>query len=49
MSDIFADKVDAYKDENFWGEYNYIKPDESIESVINRLNRKLKWKNISEN
>ncbi|HEX2395474.1 MAG TPA: carboxypeptidase-like regulatory domain-containing protein, partial [Bacteroidales bacterium] len=25
MSDIFADKVNAYKDENFWGEYNYIK------------------------
>jgi hypothetical protein len=49
MSDIFADKVDSYKDENFWGEYNYIKPDESIESVINRLNRRLKWKNISEN
>jgi hypothetical protein len=49
MNDIFADKVNFYKDENFWGEYNYIKPDESIESVINKLNRKLKWKNISEN
>jgi len=47
-SDIFADKVDSYKDENYWGEYNYIKPDESIESVINKLNRKLKWKSISE-
>jgi hypothetical protein len=49
MSDIFADQVNAYRDENFWGEYNYIKPDESIESVINKLNRKLKWQNISEN
>jgi hypothetical protein len=48
-SDIFADKVNAYKDENYWGEYNYIKPDESIESVINKLNRKLKWKAIGEN
>ncbi len=48
-SDIFADKVNAYKDENYWGEYNYIKPDESIESVINKLNRKLKWKSIGEN
>ena len=48
MTDIFADKVDSYKDENFWGEYNYIKPDESIESVIKKLNRKLKWKSISE-
>jgi len=49
ISDIFADKVNSYKDENFWGEYNYIKPDESIESVINKLNRRLKWKSISEN
>ncbi|MBN1791579.1 MAG: carboxypeptidase-like regulatory domain-containing protein [Bacteroidales bacterium] len=49
MSDIFADQVNSFKDENFWGEYNYIKPDESIESVINRLNRKLKWQNISDN
>jgi hypothetical protein len=49
ISDIFAEQVNSYKDENFWGEYNYIKPDESIESVINRLNRKLKWKEIVEN
>jgi hypothetical protein len=48
MNDIFADKVNYYKDENFWGEYNTIKPDESIESVIHKLNRKLKWKTISE-
>jgi len=48
ISDIFADQVNTYKDENFWGEYNYIKPDESIESVINKLNRRLKWKSISE-
>jgi hypothetical protein len=46
MTDIFADKVNAYKDENYWGEYNYIKPDESIESVINKLNKKLKWESI---
>ena len=48
MTDIFADQVNAYKDENYWGEYNYIKPDESIESVINKLNRKLKWQSIDE-
>lgn len=46
MNDIFADKVNAYKDENFWGDYNYIKPEESIESVINRLNKKLRWESI---
>jgi len=46
MTDIFADQVNFYRDENFWGEYNYIKPDESIESVINKLNRRLKWQNL---
>jgi len=49
MSDIFSDQVNSYRDENFWGEYNYIKPDESIESVIKKLNRKLKWQTIEEN
>jgi hypothetical protein len=48
MTDIFADQVDQYKDENFWGEYNYIKPDESIESVIKKLSRRLKWDSIDE-
>ena len=49
MTDIFADQVNAYKDENFWGEYNYIKPEESIESVINKLNKKLRWESIEGN
>lgn len=48
MSDVFADKVNSYKDENFWGDYNYIKPEESIESVINRLNKKLKWESLDQ-
>jgi len=48
MNDIFADKVNAYRDDNFWGEYNYIKPEESIESVINKLNKKLRWQSIGE-
>jgi hypothetical protein len=48
VTDIFSDKVSAYKDENFWGEYNYIKPEESIESVINKLNKKLRWETIEQ-
>jgi hypothetical protein len=48
-TDIFADKVTAYKDENFWGDYNYIKPEESIESIINKLNKKLRWESIEGN
>jgi hypothetical protein len=49
LSDIFADKVNSYKDENFWGDYNYIKPEESIESVINKLNKKLRWESLDQN
>ena len=45
MSDVFADQVNYFADENFWGEYNYIKPDESIENAISRLNRRLKIRN----
>src|SRR4030042_5111325 len=42
MSDVFADQVNYFADEDFWGEYNYIKPDESIENAMSRLNRRLK-------
>jgi hypothetical protein len=49
MTDIFADQVNNDKDGNYWGEYNTIKPEESIESVINKLSRKLKWQAIDEN
>jgi hypothetical protein len=49
QTDIFADKVSAYKDENFWGEYNYIKPEESIENIIHKLNKKLRWESIEGN
>ena len=42
MSDVFADQVNYFADEDFWGEYNYIIPDESIENAISRLNRRLK-------
>jgi hypothetical protein len=42
MSDVFADQVNYFADEDFWGEYNYIKPDESIENAISRLNKRLK-------
>jgi len=41
-SDFLADQVDVFDDKDFWGEYNYIKPDESIEIAIKKLNKKLK-------
>ena len=49
MSDVFADQVNYFTDGDFWGEYNYIKPDESIESAISKLNRKLKRKDLEPN
>jgi hypothetical protein len=41
-SDVLADQVTAFQDDNFWGEYNTIKPDESIQVAIEKLNKKLK-------
>jgi hypothetical protein len=41
-SDVFSDKVSAFGDKEFWGDYNVIEPDQSIEAAIRRLSRKLK-------
>lgn len=42
-TDVFSDKVTAFADPDFWGDYNVIEPDQSIESAIRRLSRKLKF------
>ena len=42
-TDIFSEKVTAFTDPDFWGDYNVIEPDQSIESAIRRLSRKLKF------
>lgn len=42
-SDVFSDKVASFADPSFWGDYNVIEPDQSIESAIRRLSRKLKF------
>lgn len=42
-SDIFSDKVATFADPQFWGDYNVIEPDQSIESAIRRLARKVKF------
>jgi len=44
LSDIFSDKVEDFKNTEFWGDYNIIKPDESIQTAINKLSKKLKKK-----
>jgi hypothetical protein len=47
-NDIFSDQVEAFTDPEFWGDYNVIEPDQSIESAIRRLSRKLKFSDRKE-
>ena len=42
-NDVFSDKVTAFTDKEFWGDYNVIEPDQSIESAIRKLSKKLKF------
>lgn len=37
---ILADLVPVYFDDDFWGDYNYIEPEESIETAIKKFNRR---------
>jgi hypothetical protein len=46
-TDVFSEKVTAFTDPDFWGDYNVIEPDQSIESAIKRLSRKLKFSEIA--
>jgi hypothetical protein len=40
-TDIFVDQLSDFEDPEFWGDYNIIKPEESIETAIERIRRKL--------
>ena len=42
-TDVFSEKVSSFTDPDFWGDYNVIEPDQSIESAIRKLSRKLKF------
>ena len=39
---ILSDMVPVYFEDGYWGEYNYIEPEESIESAIEKLNRQIR-------
>ncbi|WP_373519823.1 carboxypeptidase-like regulatory domain-containing protein [Pricia sp.] len=39
---ILADEAIGFADPDFWGEYNIIEPDKSIESAIEKIQRQLK-------
>lgn len=40
--EIFVDHVQNYYDEEFWGNYNIIKPEESLEDAVERINKRMK-------
>jgi hypothetical protein len=42
MTDVFSDQVSAFFDQNYWGDYNFIKPDENIQIAIEKLSNKLR-------
>jgi len=42
-SDIFLEEVSAFADPDFWGDYNVIEPDQTIESAIRRIARRVKF------
>ena len=48
-TDVFSEKVSSFTDAAFWGDYNVIEPDQSIESAIRRLARKLKFSDREQN
>jgi hypothetical protein len=48
-TDVFSEKVSSFTDPAFWGDYNVIEPDQSIESAIRKLSRKLKFSDREEN
>ena len=39
---ILSDEADGFSDPEFWGEFNVIEPEKSIESAIKKIQRKLK-------
>lgn len=42
QTDILNESVEAFNDEDFWGEHNYIKPEESIQEAIIKYGKRLK-------
>jgi hypothetical protein len=38
---VFSEKLTAFADDDFWGEYNTIEPEESIEAAIKKYGKRL--------
>ncbi len=42
FTDVFSERVSDFEDPDFWGDYNVIEPDQTIERAIERLSRRLR-------
>jgi len=40
-SEIFSERVEDFRNDEFWGDYNIIVPEESVLNAIKKINRKL--------
>lgn len=49
FNDILSSKVSDFKDDNFWGEYNVIEPDQSINQIVKKIVRQLEHSGRKEN
>ena len=47
-TDFFTEEVAAFADPDFWGDYNVVEPDQSIEAAIRKLSRKVKFSDRTE-
>ena len=41
FKDFLSEKVGDFREDDFWGDYNVIEPDKSIDAVIRRIIRRL--------
>lgn len=41
-TDVFEEEVTAFTDEDFWGDFNTIEPDQSIETAIKKYGKRVK-------
>mgnify|MGYP001168699682 CR=1 FL=1 len=42
FKDVLSEKVASFTDEDFWGNYNIIEPDQSIDKIIGKIVKQLK-------
>jgi hypothetical protein len=38
-TEVLSEQIDAFTDEDYWGEYNLIEPEQAIEVAIRRIKR----------